>query len=76
MSLNEQEFQVLVKAGRSAIEYRILGILSMSRSLNEADESEMDGLTALLDKYDELMKVSIPHDITATAANNNKDKSQ
>ncbi|MGB7597398.1 MAG: hypothetical protein WBM09_07515 [Gallionella sp.] len=47
--------QKLIKSGRLAIEYRMLGVIIRPRVLNDADNTEMDELTALLRKYNELM---------------------
>ncbi len=47
--------QKLIKSGRSAIEYRMLGVIIRPRVLNDADNAEMDELNALLRKYNELM---------------------
>jgi hypothetical protein len=45
----------LIKSGRSAIELRILDVLIRPSLMNDADQAEMEQLTALLITYNELM---------------------
>ncbi len=45
----------LIRSGRSAIERRMLGVLTRPGHLKVADHAEMEQLTALLMTYNELM---------------------
>jgi hypothetical protein len=45
----------LIKAGRSAIEYRILGVILRPREMIDNDYQKIDGLHALLKNYNQLM---------------------
>jgi hypothetical protein len=51
------ELQELAKAGRTAIEYRLLGVLMRPRAFTEVDEAEMNAIKELIARYDELMAV-------------------
>lgn len=49
------QMRKLIKSGRLAIEYRMLGVLIKPSVMKEADHAEMEQLTALLMTYNELM---------------------
>lgn len=59
----------LIKAGRSAIEYRMLGVSIRPRTMNDADHTEMNALTALLKNYNALMAEYEGKHATICAAN-------
>lgn len=63
------QMRKLIKSGRLAIEYRMLGVIIQPRALNEADHAEMEQLTALLMTYNELMTVPEKPAAAAHAAN-------
>ncbi|OIR06120.1 hypothetical protein GALL_119170 [mine drainage metagenome] len=49
----------MVRSGRTAIEYRLLGVLMRPRMFTEADEKELEALKELITRYDELMAVCL-----------------
>ncbi|MGA8864347.1 MAG: hypothetical protein WBM09_11680 [Gallionella sp.] len=53
--ITRKKMQGLIKAGRSAIEYRMLLILVRPRASTQADDAEMEETSALLRKYNALM---------------------
>jgi uncharacterized metal-binding protein len=57
--VTKTELQELAKAGRTAIEYRLLGVLMRPRAFTEADEEEMKAVKELIARYDELMAVCL-----------------
>lgn len=63
------ELQKLAKAGRSAIEYRLLGVLIRPRALTDADQTELAALKDLMSRYDALMSGCMEMPETAEAAN-------
>lgn len=66
--ITKTELQELVKAGRTAIEYRLLGVLMRPRTFTEADEAEMRAIKELIARYDELMAVCLEQPETPEAA--------
>ena len=72
MPVTKNEMRQLIKSGRTAIEYRMLGVMIRPRSLTEADDAELEGLRALLKNYDEFMSVyELPNMPDRVAANDN-----
>ena len=57
--VTKTELHELAKAGRTAIEYRLLGVLMRPRAFTEADEREMAAINELIARYDELMAVCL-----------------
>ena len=53
--VTKTELQELAKAGRTAMEYRLLEVLMRPRAFTEADEEEMKAIKELIARYDELM---------------------
>ena len=53
--ITRRKMRGLIKAGRSAIEYRMLLILLQPRALTEADDAEMEEMSGLLRKYNAFM---------------------
>lgn len=62
------ELHELAKAGRTAIEYRLLEVLMRPRTFTEADEEEMKAIKDLIARYDELMAVCLEQPETPEAA--------
>jgi cytosine/adenosine deaminase-related metal-dependent hydrolase len=63
------ELQEMAKAGRTAIEYRLLSVLILPRALTDADEEELSALKDLMSRYDALMAVCLEKPETPEAAN-------
>ena len=73
MPVTKKEMTQLIKSGRAAIEYRMLGVLIRPRALTEADDAEMEELSALLEKYNQLMSAhELPDMPDAVAANDHE----
>lgn len=53
------ELQKMATAGRTAIEYRLLGVLIRPRALTNADQEELEALKDLMRRYDALMAVCL-----------------
>lgn len=67
------ELRDMVQSGRTAIEYRLLGVLMRPRSFTEADERELQALKELISRYDELMAVCLEQPEAPDAATDAKD---
>ena len=63
------ELQKMATAGRTAIEYRLLGVLIRPRALTDADQEELEALKDLMSRYDALMAVCLEKPETPEAAN-------
>lgn len=63
------ELQKMVTAGRTAIEYRLLGVLIRPRALTDADQKELEALKDLMSRYDALMAVCLEKREIPEAAN-------
>lgn len=63
--VTKTELQVMAQSGRTAIEYRLLGVLMRPRTFTEADEAEMTALKNLIERYDELMAICMEQPETA-----------
>ncbi len=73
MPVTKEGMRQLIKSGRTAIEYRMLGVVIRPRALTEADDAELEGLRALLEKYDECMSAyELPNNPDRVAANDNE----
>ncbi len=73
MPVTKEEMRQLIKSGRAAIEYRMLGVVIRPRALTAADDAELEGLRALLEKYDEFMSAyELPNIPDRVAANDNE----
>lgn len=71
--ITRTELQGLAKTGRTAIEYRLLGVLMRPRAFTEADEEEMKAIKELIARYDELMAVFLEQPEAPDAATDAKD---
>jgi cytosine/adenosine deaminase-related metal-dependent hydrolase len=73
MPVTKKELRQLIKSGRAAIEYRMLGVAIRPRALTQTDDAELRALRALLKKYDELMSAhELPNIPDTVAANDNE----
>ena len=71
--VNKTELRDMVQSGRTAIEYRLLGVLMRPRAFTEADEEEMKAIKELITRYDELMAVCLEQPDAPNAATDVKD---
>lgn len=69
--VTKAEMRELVKAGRTAMEYRLIGILIRPRALTKADEDELEAVKDMIKRYDELMAPYFEQPATPEAANDN-----
>lgn len=67
--VTKAELQKMAKSGRTAIEYRLLGVLIRPRELTDADHKELEALKALMKQYDELMDIPRPQPETREGSN-------
>ncbi len=63
------EMEQWTRAGRRAIENRLLGVLIRPRAFNEDDEEELAALKKLLTDYDRMMADFLPPKFIDQAAN-------
>lgn len=63
------ELQKMATAGRTAIEYRLLGVLMRPRALTDADQEELEALKDLMSRYDSLMAICLETPEPPEAAN-------
>lgn len=54
-NISDNQYRQMIATGRSAIEYRLLGVVIRPRALTPEDRAELDALYILLAQYDELM---------------------
>ncbi len=63
------EMELWTRAGRQAIEYRLLGVLIRPRAFNEDDDKELAAIRKLLADYDRMMADFLPPGFIDQAAN-------
>jgi len=68
--LNKLKMHGLIKSGRCAIEYSLLGVIIRPRALTADDETELAEITTLLHSYNKWMaQYELPDIINLNAAN-------
>ncbi len=66
---NRVEMEQWTRAGRQAIENRLLGVLIRPRAFTEDDDKELAALNKLLTDYDRMMVDFLPQGYINQAAN-------
>lgn len=72
----DDEFRSCIKKGRSAIGWRMLGVVLRPRTTTPEDEAELNALQALANQYDELMAEKHWNHHMKKAANDENDGSE
>ena len=69
--MNKQELPEAVAAGRHAIEYCMVRVVTRARSMASQDLQELQGLTLLLRQYKQMMGRQIAKECRVTPDNRN-----